>query len=688
MGSRITSFLVVILIIIVALQSSFAIYKVYEATTPDRLTAQASSGSITLCINNPPIFLPFLCNTTLTQNVLYTCQLFATEADNATLTYFSNTTTGSLKFNVSINGLISATPNQSTIGNHSVVFSVSDGSSCSNAVDYLYVNFTVLDVNDPPRYLPNYGLELPMGPYQWDLSSSLRGIYLNTFFDDIDGDVLTYSYYSLSPGFSVSITPATEIILGAITCGTGFVFFRATDTHAAYADSGLVSLDVPCEEEPPAAGGGGFDDEDCISDWRCDSWGRCLPTGIQRRKCIDINACNDDYIKWYEQECEYIEQCYNGIQDFFWEGNELNEEGIDCGGPCEVCQTCIDGLLNNGEEAIDCGGPNCAACVFCDDNIQNFGESGVDCGGPCDPCPSCFDKIMNQNETGVDCGGPCSPCTRIETPSPIKTKSLFVAILSIILGIIAVLLILYRLFRRQIHAAIAKLLWYVTRNRQKQVLLKPEQKEELLKQMAETEANDLLSNPKKYAQFQNEMSRTLHSLFEMLLENRKLRMGVAYEKTLEAIGKLKTTKQVKNMLRRHFAVLLYMERKEILAVEELKTLFEFLRQEVFSLSKITREDVARPIEEITLVEKPEDIRFLQMTYNAILALQFNEISIAKKKYLASNELYGKLVTSEQEKLYSILRLLFEQITYTSSYYQHTTFGKSEKQKKKDGPIRL
>jgi hypothetical protein len=62
-----------------------------------------------------------------------------------------------------------------------------------------------------------------------------------------------------------------------------------------------------------------------------------------------------------------------------------NEEGIDCGGDCEPCATCFDGMMNGNEE-------------------------GIDCGGDCEPCATCFDGMMNGNEEGIDCGGDCEPC--------------------------------------------------------------------------------------------------------------------------------------------------------------------------------------------------------------------------------------------------------------------------------------
>jgi len=85
------------------------------------------------------------------------------------------------------------------------------------------------------------------------------------------------------------------------------------------------------------------------------------------------------------------------------------ETDVDCGGPCNECETCHDGVKNQGEDDIDCGGP-CTACPTCNDGIHNQEEIDVDCGGPCPTCPTCDDGVQNQGETAIDCGGPCAKC--------------------------------------------------------------------------------------------------------------------------------------------------------------------------------------------------------------------------------------------------------------------------------------
>jgi len=67
------------------------------------------------------------------------------------------------------------------------------------------------------------------------------------------------------------------------------------------------------------------------------------------------------------------------------------------------------------------GGGNCF------DGLKNCHhhqcEEDVDCGGPCDPCPSCSDGIQNQGEKGIDCGGPCPPCPTTTTTTSTVTST-------------------------------------------------------------------------------------------------------------------------------------------------------------------------------------------------------------------------------------------------------------------------
>jgi hypothetical protein len=53
----------------------------------------------------------------------------------------------------------------------------------------------------------------------------------------------------------------------------------------------------------------------------------------------------------------------------------------------KIPPNCFDGILNNGEQLIDCGGP-CEECDNCIDGIfqPDLGETWLDFGGECRPC--------------------------------------------------------------------------------------------------------------------------------------------------------------------------------------------------------------------------------------------------------------------------------------------------------------
>ncbi|MFO7710345.1 MAG: MopE-related protein [Candidatus Woesearchaeota archaeon] len=154
-----------------------------------------------------------------------------------------------------------------------------------------------------------------------------------------------------------------------------------------------------------SSSGGGL--PPCTENWVCSEWTTCTQ-GEKTRTCSDQNEC--------------------GTVD------DKPETSM-------TCETCDDGIQNQGEEGVDCGGP-CEPCQqsTCDDGIQNQGEEGVDCGGPCEPCqqPTCDDGIQNQGEEGVDCGGPCAKCPEEQEPGLIRwfvISGFIVGILGIIGGL-------------------------------------------------------------------------------------------------------------------------------------------------------------------------------------------------------------------------------------------------------------
>ena len=85
----------------------------------------------------------------------------------------------------------------------------------------------------------------------------------------------------------------------------------------------------------------------------------------------------------------YPDHCFNCQFD-----PDLKEEGYDCGGPCQPCNSTPPGdhCKNHrhdpdlGETGIDCGGKDCPECDDCNNCTQDPGEDAIDCGGSCTPC--------------------------------------------------------------------------------------------------------------------------------------------------------------------------------------------------------------------------------------------------------------------------------------------------------------
>lgn len=664
--------LVLVFAIFSLVQTGMTIHYASQVSDFSLFTGNAlqDSGDVHLCINTPPIISFDCTNTSLVEDIYYECLLNASDGNNDTLLFTAENISGSLFYSIdNSSGLFSAIPtnDDSFQDDVTILFTVTDDSGCSLNSDSVSVTFNLTPVNDAPVYLPNLGLISHLGPFSFSDGVSIRGIYLNNYFSDPDGDPLTFSSSVVSSEFSVVILPSSEIVLNANSCGSGYVFLRATDPSGLFAESSLISLKRDCDITEPSGGGGGgaAPREKCVSEWDCAQWGDCYANSTQKRKCTDVYACEPDYyIQYFWRDCDYIAQCFNGVRDLWVEGYELREEGIDCGGPCKPCETCFDGLKNNDEEETDCGGPNCDACMNCFDGIQNYGETGVDCGGLCDTCPSCFDDVQNQDESGVDCGGPCPACKRFETPDALGnfSRSLFffiipLAMLLLIGGVV------YRIFHAQINAFIARFLWTLIRNKKKQVLLTVDQKNTLISMVYDVQKDfSFSSDSSDNYSYQSAIARVLGQFFDFLLSH-----STHMDKPLARIDKLPASSLVKSLISDYYSQLELLDDSNPFSFSMLNLNLELLRQAIINFSPTTKQDIARPIHEVELFDSQDVIHATQILYNCAIALQFEEISIARGKYLDALAIYEKLSESDKEIIYPVLHLAFKNISYVSSY---------------------
>jgi hypothetical protein len=148
--------------------------------------------------------------------------------------------------------------------------------------------------------------------------------------------------------------------------------------------------------------------------------------------CFDGILNNGEQLIDCGGPCEECDHCIDGIFQ-----PDLGETWLDCGGECGPCDPCANGIqdtleLGGDETGVDCGGTNCGPCGdLCGDGLLNGNETQIDCNegpyvdnngnnvydfgdvytGNCQICPSCSDGIMNGTEIGVDCGGTmCQVC--------------------------------------------------------------------------------------------------------------------------------------------------------------------------------------------------------------------------------------------------------------------------------------
>ena len=158
------------------------------------------------------------------------------------------------------------------------------------------------------------------------------------------------------------------------------------------------SCSTPSSSDGDAGGGGGGGGAggSCTEIWACGSWDECVNVedalsfgildeegynfakelcvfedygeeicGYQTKICDDVNECNNDYVAKLQpdsfQACYFVEDpsCSDGVTNCHDGSCELL---IDCGGPCNACATCSDGIQNQGEAGIDCGSPCAFSC--------------------------------------------------------------------------------------------------------------------------------------------------------------------------------------------------------------------------------------------------------------------------------------------------------------------------------------
>lgn len=622
-------------------------------------TGQATDSFLFLCINEPPS-LNFSCPGTINQSTrlvdnTVTCQVNASDPDNDSFNL--SVGPGNISDWAWINGSgwLWLRPRQDHVGINGLTVSAQDASGCANGLVEEDYDVTVLDINDPPEYVRVIpGVEFLEG-------SSLSPYTLYDHFDDPDEDALNFSVFGTDV-VSASINPVSGMVSYSAEddCGTDYLLFRATDPFNASAESGVVQVKVICkedQEEGGGGGGGGGSFSPCTPKWKCDGWSECLPNGTRYKECIDLNGCNpNEYERTFWEECTYVPTCSDGIRN-------QGEVGVDCGGPCPPCGTCFDGVQNNDEEGVDCGGEYCEPCVNCSDGIRNWGEVGVDCGGPCPPCPTCFDGVQNQNETGIDCGGPCPACVVEESPGLADEQSRLTLLMMLTGGVLLALLVLFRVYHRQVMKALARFGVVLTRHKRKQVLLSEQHKDSLLASITALESK-LEERTEPASSLMESLTLVSRSLFRFSL-------GLVESfQVLDLEGALKERVKhhsLRKVLERFFAVTRVAEQADVEhSYVEVELFLEELRLFVFEMSDASAEDLVHEAKEKDVSGSVLE-RCSAAFFDVLLALEFEELEAARQRYIHLVSAYEQLPEERKAAVYERVVRAYHHLKYAYSW---------------------
>jgi hypothetical protein len=593
-------------------------------------TARASANGIAeFCINSVPV-INLDCNSTMTQNTSYYCQLNVTDAQGNAVTVTTNATI----FNVTPNGTISFTPTNDHVGSHQAVLYATDNSGCQINQGTAIFSFDVANINDPPYLIR----DLP--DRQFEANTTMSAFYLDDYFGDPDGDSLNYTSTLIS-GVTITITPASEVLLTSSSCDiSGIITFTATDPSNASTDSNPVSIDVSCDDDSSSGGngngesgggGGGGGAFFCREKWECDEWLACLPTGVQWRRCYDLAGCSqEDYLK---RTCEY-----EGEQPVCQE-NWLCKEW----GECQLNQT----QYRTCEDLNSCGSvivqpPLEQTCIY---------------------HATCNDEVKNGDEEGVDCGGSlCAACSLLEQPVPITARLSTWLLIFIILAIIVVSGVLHY-YRGQIAQGIATLGFLLRHRAYKDILLDAAQRKSFFERILAFEQL-LAANQEKPDTVYSALSTMVRQYY---VDAFALHTEAIPEELDARCHEMSVRSETAALAKALFAKLSIIEQQDL----EFDGLFvlattEELRTLVCLTSEYHVEELMRAVEELPVNDKMSFYdEIFTRSINLLRAVQFNQIEIAKKEYLEILNKYDGLSEQEKEEIYPELKWLFDATKFQS-----------------------
>lgn len=308
-------------------------------------------------------------------------------------------------FNISNNGTMYYIGNESDLGIYNISVCTTDlglraihqnislcGQDGKNITRCVVFSLTVTNNNRAPNITSHFPFNLSLNTFGTD------ALYFNITTKDPDGTIPDAYWYVDNRFFEYDNNSLFDEFRYSFGCGVGGNHSVRVDvTDGLLNDSlqwniGVGSVSCPAGGGSSGGGGGGGSFSRCKEDWGCLDWNVCQNAnqsflagvlsaddfktikdrcksdffgdncGLQIRGCFDVNSCNTTVLKPEEiGHCYYTRDpsCLDGIKNCHDSSCELL---VDCGGPCNACSTCSDGIKNQGEIKIDCGGPCPGIC--------------------------------------------------------------------------------------------------------------------------------------------------------------------------------------------------------------------------------------------------------------------------------------------------------------------------------------
>lgn len=606
-------------------QTGYLLLKVDQWTELTRATGKASSdgtASINICINHPPT-LSVPCDATVKAETAYNCTLNGSDGDNAVqnLTYNVSFSNGTLFALNSSTGVFNFTPSNSQLGNHTLNFTVEDGSNCSSyeasQIFDLFINRTG---NRPPVLVKNLsGVTMTEG-------EMVSAFFLSAHFTDPDGDTLTYTVSSQS-FFAITILSSSEVVINATTCGkSAQVIFTAQDPSNETADSNLVTISCTSTASAAVSSSESTGQRKCVPNVQCYDFTGCSKDGRKTKRCLDENGCGDDVYITVICKAPQQEECLES-----WSCSEWG-----------LC------LLNNRHYRTCSDSSNCKSS-----KARPVEEE------PCRFIPSCFDGLKNGDEQGIDCGGSCKACVLLETPGLIKEDIRPITYVLLALTILGfALLLANKYYHKQIHRLLIRGGWYLSGRYEKALLLDVDTKRLLLQKL-----DDALRDLKK---------KPASKVYEdvMVLVEEYFRKTAITPKTSPYYKKSRITRYVPGPLSAaldHFyGHVRYLMRRNEPEDELVRYAIEEFRA-IINLTSSAEVKVSYDTKEVKVDEydNPSDKVRLQIR-NAWVALQFDKIELARDRYEDLVVMYESLDDRSKRSLYSDVYRLYQEIKYANS----------------------